>query len=64
MVLSAYVVSLRRIAKRTAEERRLRTREVLAQREAEHRAAYEARVAAATVHAMPERAERPLAVND
>jgi hypothetical protein len=65
-VLVGYVVTLRRIALRTADAQRRERRAALAAREAAHRAAYEAarasdEAAGATVHALPERA---LAVND
>lgn len=63
--LIGYVVTLRRIALRTAEQARRERREALRRREAEHRAAYEAaHEPVATVFEMPERATRKRAVGD
>jgi hypothetical protein len=64
-ILVAYVVFLRRAALRAAELARQQRREVLAAREAEHRARYEAaHTPSATVLTMPEPAERRRAVGD
>ena len=63
--LVAYVVVLRRLALRTAERARSERLARLRQREAEHRAAYEAaHEPVATVFEMPERVERRRAVGD
>ena len=63
--LIGYVVFLRRVALRTAEIARRERRQALAQREAEHRAAYEAAHApTATVFPLPARDDQRRAVND
>lgn len=63
--LVGYVVTLRRIALRTAEQARRERLARLRRREEEHRAAYEAaHEPVATVFEMPERAERRRAVGD
>ncbi|HEU0130708.1 MAG TPA: hypothetical protein VFQ85_06930 [Mycobacteriales bacterium] len=63
--LVGYVVYLRRLALATAAAARAERRALLARREAEHRAAYEAaHQPDATVLPMPERGEHRKAVND
>ncbi len=63
--LVGYVVVLRRIALRAAEQAHDERRAALARREAEHRAAYDAaHTSTATVHVMPDRGEQQRAVND
>src|SRR5258708_31513246 len=61
--LVAYVVVLRRIARRSAEAARRERLAAIAAHEAEQRAAYEARTHA-EVHELPEIDERRRAVND
>lgn len=65
LALIGYVVTLRRIALRTAEAARKERLAALRRREAEHRAAYEAaHEPVAPVFEMPERVERRRAVGD
>lgn len=65
VALVGYVVTLRRIALRTAERARRERLAALRRREAEHRAAYEAaHEPVAAVFEMPERAVRKRAVGD